>query len=236
MPSGAEERRRLALVDDRYERLGLIQGIWSAGVATRHILDRKWEALRAQCGAWPRGASGRPVIDLGAGRFSELAEPRGADQTRGARVVAIDLLSRCAHALSRQDGVLPVIGDAAALPLADGSVPLVYQSLMLSSVLDQARRRWILREVTRVLEPGGRFISYDTRLPNPWNPETRPVSLAELRDAFAGWSQKHVTVTGLPPLVRWLAPRSVSLCRAVEAIPALRSHRLFVAEKPGAPS
>jgi SAM-dependent methyltransferase len=150
-----------------------------------------------------------------------------------ARVIALDIRESCARALARQSSVRPLLGHAAYLPIATGSVGTVYQSLMLSSVLDAALRRRIYAEIARVLAPGGWFLSYDTRYPNPWNPNTRPVLLAELRDAFAGWRQRHRTLTGLPPLIRWLAPLSRTLCRALEAIPPLRSHRLFLAEKRG---
>ena len=196
----------------------------------------KWRALGSLVGSAPGWNSRSWVIDLGAGRRSELVDPTIGARPALASVLAVDLMVHCAQAIARQSGVHSVMGHAALLPIATGSVMVVYQSLMLSSVLDTARRSRIYAEITRVVAPGGLFVSYDTRYTNPWNPHTRPVVLRELRDGFAGWRQRHCTLTGLPPILRWLAPVSRALCRAVEAIPALRSHRLFVAEKPGAPS
>jgi SAM-dependent methyltransferase len=136
------------------------------------------------------------------------------------------------QALSRQAGVRAVLGNATFLPLATASVMVVYQSVMLSSVVDPGLRSRIYAELTRVIAPGGLFVSYDVRYRNPWNPNTRPIALGELRRAFAGWRQTHRTLTGIPQVLRVLAPRSRALCRLFEAVPIFRSHRLFVAEKP----
>lgn len=48
-----------------------------------------------------------------------------------------------------------ITGTAAALPFADGSVDAVISSLVLCSVTDVPQ---VLREIRRVLKPGGRFI------------------------------------------------------------------------------
>jgi SAM-dependent methyltransferase len=104
---------------------------------------------------------------------------------------------------------------------------------MISSVLDSRLRERIFAEIGRILRPGGVFISYDTRYPNPWNSNTRPVRLGELRRAFGGWRQSTESITGIPQIVRVLAPLSVAAGRLVGTLPPLRSHRLFVAVKPG---
>lgn len=234
--SARAERERIARVYDRYQATGLTDGPWGDGPAARYIRDMKWRAVDSLAGSRPGWKAGAWVVDMGAGRRSELADPGIGPRPAMASVVAIDLLARCTQALSHQTGVHPVLAHAACLPLATGSVMVVYQSLMLSSVLDGALRGRIYAEIARVTAPGGLFVSYDTRYANPWNPDTRPVVLRELREAFAGWRQRHRTLTGLPPILRWVAPASRALCRAVEAVPVLRSHRLFVAEKPGASS
>jgi len=83
-----------------------------------------------------------------------------------------------------------------------------------------------------VMTPGGIFLSYDTRYPNPWNRHTRPLPAPELSRAFEGWFMETWSLTGLPPLLRLLAPWSLPLCRALESVPVLRSHLLTLARKP----
>lgn len=226
------ERERITRVYERYERTGFPRDLWSDGPAMRHIREVKWrtvEALAAGCPAW-RNAEW--AIDIGSGPRSELTEPGIGARPAAERVLALDLMASATQSLGGRPGVHPVLGQAACLPVATGSARLVWQSMMISSVLDPGLRARIYAEIARVTAPGGLFVSYDTRYANPWNPDTRPVVLNELRRAFPGWHQRHRTLTGLPPLLRWLAPASRGLCRVVETIPLLRSHRLFVAEKP----
>jgi SAM-dependent methyltransferase len=226
------ERERISQVYARYHATGLPDAQWGESPATRYIRDVKWRVVGELVGPRPGWRAGSWVIDLGAGSRSELADPTIDTRPVMSGVLAVDLLSRCTQALSQQAGVHPVMGHGAFLPVATGSVMVVWQSLMLSSVVDPSMRRHIYAEIARVIAPGGLFVSYDTRYTNPWNPYTRPVALGELRQAFAGWRHRHRTLTGLPPLLRWLAPTSRALCRVVESIPPLRAHRLFVAERP----
>lgn len=226
------DRRRIARIYDDYWRADQDAGPSDEDAAGPFIRDMKWRALDALVGMRPAWRSGAWALDLGAGPRSDLADHDLPKRPGVSGILAVDLLAQCTRALGCQAGVVPVLGHAAILPVASGSVSVVYQSLMLSSVIDPGLRRSIYAEISRVTAPGGLFVSYDTRYVNPWNADTRPVSLRELRGAFAGWRQRHRTLTGLPPLLRWLAPASRGLCRAVESVPPLRSHRLFVAEKP----
>ena len=121
------------------------------------------------------------ILDLGCGTGIWLG-PLGR-RYAGARVIGVDLalpMLRLAAArddlwrrlLSRRSAVL-VCGEAAALPLADASVDLVWSNLMLQWLPDP---RPALAEAWRVLRPGG-LIMFSS-----FGPDT----LTELRQAFAG--------------------------------------------------
>jgi ubiquinone/menaquinone biosynthesis C-methylase UbiE len=173
-------------------------------------------------------------LDIGAGGGDDCSRMTGVGLPRH-RIVGVDLLARRLRDSRRSHPWLSVIqGDARHLPFRPGSLSLVYQSTMLSSVLDGALRKDILAEIVRVLRPGGHFLSFDTRYRNPWNPHTRPVPASELREAFAGWRLWIRSANGIPQLIRLLAPVSLALCRAVESLPVLRSHLLVLARKPEA--
>jgi SAM-dependent methyltransferase len=229
-PSSAE-RARLRRVYAGYGAEAGRRVTWEESAGSRRARDRKWEAVVGLLGALPGIRQGSWVVDLGAGTGNDsLRIPEVVPQPAG--IVAIDLLYE-EIALSDRAGLLrPLVADSARLPLADGSAALVYQSTMLSSVLRADLRRMIFAEIRRVLSSGGIFLSYDSRFPNPWNRHTRPVRLAELRAEFAGWPQSGRSITGIPQVTRFLAPWSPLLCRAVESVPLLRSHRLFAASKP----
>ncbi|MFL5996789.1 MAG: class I SAM-dependent methyltransferase [Streptomyces sp.] len=99
----------------------------------RHLLGPgEGICLDVCCGT---GAHAAPAAELG-------WTPVGVDLSRG----------QLQYARHR----LPVaVGDAAALPLADGSVPAAMCVLASTDVPDYAA---VLREVARVLTPGGRFV------------------------------------------------------------------------------
>jgi SAM-dependent methyltransferase len=226
------ERDRVRRVYEAYESDPYYAKIWGPGEETRFRIARKWSEIERLLRREGIELERSRVLDLGAGggwdsaRFVALGVPY-------ANIVALDLIGQYALLTRRaHPRMKAVVADATLLPFPDGSFDLVYQSTMLSSVLDAGRRTAILGEARRVLAPGGLFLSYDVRYPNPCNPNTRPLRARHLRLAFAGWRLRIKSVTALPPLARLLAPASLLACRLVEAVPALRSHLLAVARKP----
>ena len=94
---------------------------------------------------------GRRTLDLacGEGRVSRVLAARGHD------VVGVEGSPALASAAREADPEIEVLdGDAAALPLPDGAVDLVVCSMALLNFDDMDAA---VREVARVLEPGGRF-------------------------------------------------------------------------------
>lgn len=114
------------------------------------------------------------ILDLGAGTGRASAALR--KRYRDAQVVALDLALPMLRVAGRRAGWLRpfqrVCGDAAALPIADASVDLVFSSLCLQWSEDLPG---VLDELRRVLRPGGLLLI------STFGPET----LKELR---AAWS------------------------------------------------
>jgi SAM-dependent methyltransferase len=134
-------------------------------------LHERWEA---EAGAWARWvrtaghdawhfrlnwpafldllpAPGRLTLDLGCG------EGRGGVALRelGHRVIGVDAAPTMVG-LARETGAYEEVhrADAAAVPLADGSVDLVVAYMSLHDIDDLAGT---LHETARILEPGGRL-------------------------------------------------------------------------------
>lgn len=226
------ERERLARVYDTYASDPYYRRIWSASAASNFMSDGKWKAIAGILRDMGLNAVQARVLDLGAGEGKDCAHFMGLGVKEG-RVLALDILQpRARRARQAHAGLASLVGNAEHLPFVNESFDVVYQSTMLSSVLDSHRRARILDEVRRVLRSGGIFLSYDVRYPNPWNRNTRSVRGSEIKDAFAGWPVQLRSVTALPPLVRLLAPVSTLACRALESVAPLRSHLLAVARKP----
>jgi SAM-dependent methyltransferase len=226
------ERERLARVYGTYASDPYYRRIWSASAASSFMSTRKWQAIAKMLSDMGIDTSGKQVLDLGAGEGGDCTHFMDLGVKEG-RLVALDILQeRAGRARKAHSGLASMVGNAEHLPFVDESFDVVYQSTMLSSVLDADRRARILEEAKRVLRRGGVFLSYDVRYPNPWNANTRPVGGSELGRAFSGWPVRIRSVTALPPLVRWLAPVSTLACRALESVALLRSHLLAVARKP----
>jgi malonyl-CoA O-methyltransferase len=114
------------------------------------------------------------VLDLGAGTgHASLALKR---RYRASQVVALDLAEGMLREAGRRQTLLRrfrrVCGQAAALPLRDASVDLVFSNLMLQWCQDPDA---VFRECRRVLKPGG-LLTFTT-----FGPDT----LVELRRAWA---------------------------------------------------
>ena len=97
------------------------------------------------------GEPGRRTLDLacGEGRLSRVLAQRGH------ALVGVEGSPALAAAARQAAPEIDVLdGDAAALPLEDGAVDLVVCSMALLNFDDMGLA---MREVARVLEPGGRF-------------------------------------------------------------------------------
>lgn len=127
---------------------------------------------------------GRTVLDVGAGP-SEFAR---AFREAGARYVPVD---HDASVASVADG--GIVGDAGRLPVADGSVDIVFSSNMWEHVPDP---EGVADELVRVTRPGGLiFLSYTNWL-SPWGGhETSPWHWLGGRRAIRRYTRRH----GHPP-------------------------------------
>jgi ubiquinone/menaquinone biosynthesis C-methylase UbiE len=96
--------------------------------------------------------SPRRVLEVGPGR-GETAE--WIMRETGAEVVAVDQSERMVE-LTRARGVDARVGDVQDLPFEDASFDVVVAAWMLYHVADLDRG---LREIVRVLRPGGRFVA-----------------------------------------------------------------------------
>lgn len=155
LPPDAQKR---AFVQALFERIAprydLVNRVMTGG------LDRRWrERSLAAIGVGP----GDRVLDLACGT-GDLAAQAAA---RGARTTALDFAAamlRRAH--RRRVPAALVRGDAAALPLASGSMTAVVCGFALRNFVSIDA---VLGEVARVLAPGGRLAVLEVGRPDgPW--------------------------------------------------------------------
>lgn len=123
---------------------------------------------------------GRIVLDVGAGPREFAAAFRAA----GARYVPLDRDPTVSAV--RESGV---VADAAALPIREGSIDVVFSSNLLEHVPDV---RTVADDMVRVLKPGGLlYLSYTNWL-SPWGGhETSPWHWLSPRYAVSRYERKY---------------------------------------------
>ena len=215
---------------------------------------RRW-ALEA---ADPR--TGETVVDVGSGTGTMTRRLAGITGTPVTGVEPNPRLRTVAGRRSAADGVSTrfVDGTADALPVADGSVDLVWCERVLQHLADPAAA---IVEIARVLRPGGRAVLLDsdhrTRVTSDVDPDVDARMLAVFlarspNPSAARWIPRQVRDAGLvldpdvgssalvlPPSVALSSPLlSVNAAMAVEARAvtraeadeAVRRHRAAAAE------
>lgn len=123
------------------------------------------------------------------------------------------------------------VSNAAELPYDDGSFDLIAQFIMCSSVLCPKTKRAIAHELLRVLASGGVILWHDFFVNNPQNPNVRGIGFQELVSMFPGCTFHVRRVTLAPPISRFLAPYSWTLCHTLERIRAFNAFYLGVIRK-----
>ena len=114
-------------------------------------LDRRWRKRTRQC---LELTPGQKVLDLAAGTGVSTAELMRS----GAHAIGCDFsigMVRTGHATRGRQGVPLVAGDGMHLPFADGVFDAVTISFGLRNIADP---EVALREMARVVRPGGRLV------------------------------------------------------------------------------
>jgi demethylmenaquinone methyltransferase/2-methoxy-6-polyprenyl-1,4-benzoquinol methylase len=187
-------RRLFATIADRYD---LITVLLSYGQ------DARWKR-RLVARAEP--LTGTRVLDLacGTGDLAFLAAAGGAHVTAldlTPRMIELALQKRTwgeasASRLDDRPRVRFLVGDMTALPLADRSFDVVTTGYGLRNVPDLDRA---IFEISRILVPGGRFLSLDFNRPS--SPFVRAVY--------------HAYLTGVGSAVGWLLHRDPDTYRYI---------------------
>jgi SAM-dependent methyltransferase len=227
----ATASRRLRRVYGDYARSERKRRAWAADNPGNIAIRSELRELALRRSA-PQLEGGGRILDLGCGGGWWLRQLIEVGVEPG-RLHGVDLLAeRVETARAVAAGADIRRADARDLPFDDRSFELAFAFTVLSSLLDRGAVQIALAEASRVLTPGGLLLCYEPRLPNPLNPETRRISLRELRSVLPG-EPKVTPLTVLPALARRLGSRTDRLYPPLARLRPLLSHRLIAWTKPG---
>ena len=194
-------RGLFATIADRYD---LITVLLSGG------LDRRWKAKLV---ATIDGSDPQRVLDLACG----TGDIAFAVAAKGSRVVGLDITHRMLQLASGKPAsprVSFVTGDMMALPFPDASFDVITTGYGLRNVPDLGGA---LREMHRVLRPGGRMLSLD--FDKPTSPAVRAVYLTYLTvvGSALGWilHRDPDTYRYIPESIRRY-PGAAGVCKLAE--------------------
>lgn len=125
-----------------------------------------------------------------------------------------------------------ITGDARELP--EDQFDVVYQSTVLSSILDNEFQVAFASKMWSLTRPGGLLVSFDFVFNNPSHGNVRKVTNSRLRQLFPEGQLTSRRVNLAPPIARRVA-RLRPVYAALNAVPFLRTHSVCVIRKPERP-
>jgi phospholipid N-methyltransferase len=222
----ARYARRSAAADSR--RYGMVlPANWQA------VQERQRAILRLFAHVGFDDLTSLKLIEVGAGGGGNLLELlRAGFQPENLRGVEL-LPERAAQARRILPSALQFTeGDALALDVEPGSADIVFQSVVFSSLLDNAFQARLAHRMWDWVRPGGGVLWYDFVYDNPSNRDVRGVPLSRVRELFPGGVVTRRRVTLAPPIARRVCAVHPALYTLFNAVPLLRTHLLCWIEKP----
>ncbi len=227
----------LAEVRERYRRRADDKGV-SARYSLLHpeVLAATHQRQRAMVAALrrlERDLDTVTLVDVGCGSGGNLLEFLRLGM-RPQHLQGLELLEdRYAEARHVLPSALTLrLGDASQAPIAPGSVDVVLQSTVFSSLLDDAFQEHLARRMWSWVAPGGAVLWYDFTVDNPRNPDVRGVPRARVEALFPEARASFAKVTLAPPIGRLLGRKAPVLLPLATAVPPLRTHLVGWLAKP----
>jgi len=202
---------------------------------TRQELERA--LARWARGAFPSGLQNITLLEVGCGSGGNLLQLMRLGMNPAnlsGNELQADRVAQAVRVLPSDIQVTS--GNALDLKLPDGSLDVVFQSLVFSSLLDDVVQDLLAARMWQWVRPGGGVLWYDFTVNNPSNHDVRGVPIPRVRALFPDAIMQSWRVTLAPPLSRLVTRLHPSLYGWFNLVPWLRTHRLCWLRKPGGPA
>lgn len=199
-----------------------------------------WQSIHERQGAILQLLSKHGVADCATLKLVEVGCGAGVNLLDFLRagfspqnLTGIELLEeRAAQANKMLPAGIVHVGDAAEFNIPLASQDIVFQSVVFSSLLDDAFQHKLADAMWSWVKPGGGVLWYDFIYNNPANPDVRGVPMKRVRALFPHGQIIVRRVTLAPPIARQVCRVHAGLYRVFNAFPLLRTHVLCWIQKP----
>jgi SAM-dependent methyltransferase len=217
------ERRKSTVEPDRYSPLN--PAVWQS------IHERQRAVLKFFAGRGTTNFAHSKLVEVGCGAGGNLLEfLRLGFQPEN--LMGIELLEdRAAQANKVLPAGMVHCGDANSANISPTSQDIVSQSVVFSSLLDNAFQTELAARMWEWVKPGGGVLWYDFIYNNPKNPDVRGVPVKRIRELFPNGSLTVHRVTLAPPIARRVASVHPALYSVFNVFAFLRTHVLCWIQK-----
>jgi SAM-dependent methyltransferase len=217
------DRRKTGVASDRYSPLHA--DVWQS----MHERQRVMLQIFASFGLVSFGDM--KLVEVGCGAGGNLLEfLRLGFQPQN--LIGIELLEdRVARARKALPHGIVRAGDAASTDIPVATQDVIFQSVVFSSLLDDAFQEKLANRMWSWLKPGGGVLWYDFTYNNPNNPDVRGVPVNRVRALFPLGQFTVRRVTLAPPIARRVCRILPCLYPVFNALPLLRTHVLCWIQK-----
>ncbi len=166
------------------------------------------------------------LIEIGCGSGENLLEFLRLG-FRTPNLMGIELLEN--RSIEAQSVLPPGVvrtGDAAEIDIPVAFCDIVYQSVVFSSLLDDAYQEKLATHIWQWVKPGGGVLWYDFVYDNPSNPDVRGVPVSRIRALFPKGNLCFDRLTLAPPISRRVCRITPTFYDLFNLFPFLRTHVL----------
>jgi len=196
----ARIRRAYARYDENHNEIAKRDHANRGNLNMERERDRELQRLLQSRRLIPIGNASALEVGCGTGSVLRRLVEMGADPHC---LLGVDMLEqRISLARERNPGIRFETTRPDKLAFPDKQFDLVLAFTLFSSILDRGLAATLASEILRVLRPTGTVIWYDTRYPNPGNPDVTGISRSRLAELFPGCRLELRAITLLPPIAR----------------------------------
>lgn len=171
------------------------------------------------------------VLDVGCGTANNLADFVSygflPENLFGIDIREEDLIDASRY----QKHINLTVANGEFIPFPNSSFDIILAYTLFATILRDDNRAKVAGEMLRVLKKKGMILWFDMRLPNPFNPNVRKVTLRDIKKLFPDAKYHLKSSTLNPYITRITTQLSCTLTALLNSLPFLHTHLCGIIKK-----